>query len=48
LRPEFGKGRRCFLIRPYVAIYEPTPAIVMILRIVHGARDLPTLLADLR
>lgn len=47
-RPELGESRRCFLIRPYVAIYEPTPTIVMVLRIVHGARDLPTLLADLR
>ncbi|WP_424140682.1 type II toxin-antitoxin system RelE/ParE family toxin [Roseomonas chloroacetimidivorans] len=33
---------------PYLLIYDPHPAPPRILRVVHTARDLPRLLADLK
>jgi len=43
--PELG-GRRRVLVRPYLIIYRIVSGErVRIVRIVHGARDLPTLLA---
>lgn len=48
-REEYG-GRRILVCRPYVAIYTirrlPQDTIVVVLRIVHGARDIPRLLTD--
>jgi len=32
---------------PYVIVYDPTPTPPTIVRIVHGARDLPEVLGDL-
>ena len=31
---------------PYLVVYDPTAIPPLVLRIIHGARDLPTLLAD--
>jgi plasmid stabilization system protein ParE len=46
-REDFG-GRRVLQCRPYIAIYRlrhiDAETLVTILRIVHGARDIPTLL----
>lgn len=54
--PESGparddlSGRRVLLCRPYIVIYRlrtiGAEPLVVVLRIVHGARDLPTLLAS--
>ena len=33
---------------PYLALFDPTPSPPVILRILHGARDLPELLRDYR
>jgi plasmid stabilization system protein ParE len=44
------RGRRALICGPYVAIYRlrsrDDGAIVVIVRIVHGARDLPALIED--
>ncbi|MGQ0531474.1 MAG: type II toxin-antitoxin system RelE/ParE family toxin [Caulobacteraceae bacterium] len=49
VREEYG-GRRLLTCWPYVALYtiktRADREIVVVLRIVHGARDIPTLLAD--
>lgn len=49
VREDLG-GRRVLLCRPYIAIYRlrsrGADSLVIILRIVHGARDLPTVLAS--
>jgi plasmid stabilization system protein ParE len=46
-REDYG-GRRVLQCRPYIAIYRvrqiEADTLVIILRIVHGARDIPTLL----
>ncbi len=54
--PLIGPGRpeittqpiRFFSLRgfPYVIVYDPDPTPPLILRILHGARDLPDLLRD--
>jgi toxin ParE1/3/4 len=40
---EFGAGRRRLGENPYVIVYEIREDLVQIVRILHGARDLPTL-----
>lgn len=49
IREEYG-GRRILPCRPYVAIYTVRPHrdgdLIIVLRIVHGARDIPRLLAE--
>lgn len=50
LRPDIGTERLRFLLLtgyPYLAVYEPEPAPPLILRILHGARDLPAVLREL-
>jgi toxin ParE1/3/4 len=44
--PELGPGRRRLVVEPYLIVYEPQPSRVLILGVVHGARDLPALFAD--
>ncbi|MBI1814057.1 MAG: type II toxin-antitoxin system RelE/ParE family toxin [Deltaproteobacteria bacterium] len=46
-RPELAPGLRSFPHRTYVIFYRPTPRGVHIVRVLHGARDLPPLLEDL-
>ena len=44
--PELG-GRRRLVVRPYLIIYRITSKkLVQVVRVVHGARDLPALFAD--
>lgn len=38
-------GRRCLVVRPYLIVYRISNNVVRILRVVHGARDLPNLFA---
>jgi len=42
LRPELGEGIRSCAHGRYVIFFESTPNTVVILRLLHGARDLPT------
>jgi len=45
---DLGSGRRRLVVAPYLIVYElPSPDEVSILRVVHGARDLPSLFGDL-
>lgn len=41
-----GEDRRKIVIRPYIVVYLIEDDVVVILRIVHGARDLPSLFGD--
>jgi plasmid stabilization system protein ParE len=44
--PDLG-GRRRIVVKPYLVIYRiETPSLVRVVRIVHGARDLPALFED--
>jgi toxin ParE1/3/4 len=43
-RPEFGSGIRTIPIGRYIVILRVVLPRVIVLRIVHGARDLPRLL----
>lgn len=44
LRPDLGQGIRAVTYRGYLLIYWTRPELVFVLRIVHGARNLPDLL----
>ena len=45
---DLGRGRRRLVLAPYLIVYEIGPGNeIAILRIVHGARDLPTLFDDI-
>jgi toxin ParE1/3/4 len=41
LRPEVGEGLRCFHVGNYVIFYRPHEKGVLLLAIIHGARDIP-------
>jgi len=47
-RPKFGKDIRTIPIGRYIVVLRVTTSRVSVLRIVHGARDLPRLLRNLR
>ncbi len=44
-RREFGAGIRSFPVRDYVLVYRPILDGVELVRVVHGARDLPRVLS---
>ncbi|BAI71727.1 plasmid stabilization system protein [Azospirillum sp. B510] len=47
VRPEFGAGLRSFAVSPYLIVYKvEEPDRVIVIRVVHGARDLPQLMRD--
>jgi toxin ParE1/3/4 len=44
---RLGQGRRRLVERPYLIVYRTLrPELVRIVRVVHGAHDLPTLFKD--
>ncbi len=46
-RPDIAPGLRYFPVRRYLILYrEITTGGIEIVRVVHGARDVPTLMAD--
>ena len=50
VRPDVAKAPYRILVLtgfPYLIVYDPTPTPPRIVRIVHGARDLPDVLEDL-
>jgi toxin ParE1/3/4 len=47
-RPEFGPGIRTIPIGRYIVILRVELPKVIVLRVVHAARDLPRLLKSLR
>lgn len=46
-RPELTPDLRSFPHKPYVIFYRPIPRGVQIVRVLHGARDIPPLFEDL-
>jgi len=46
LHPELGKDIRLFPVDKYVLIYRELPDRVELLRVLHGARDIPALFED--
>lgn len=46
LRENLGEGRRVAVVAPYLIIYQVDPGEVLILRVAHGARDLPELMDE--
>ncbi len=38
-------GLRSFPVRPYVIFYHPTVDAIEVIRVLHGARDIETILA---
>ena len=45
-RPDIAFGLRYFPVRRYLILYREISDGVEIVRVLHGARDVPTLLAD--
>jgi toxin ParE1/3/4 len=45
-RPELGEGIRCCTHGRYLIFFLPFEVEVLIVRIVHGARDLPGVFGD--
>jgi toxin ParE1/3/4 len=46
-RPDLGPDVRCFPVGNYVVIYRPLPDGILVLLVVHGARDIPAVFRDL-
>jgi toxin ParE1/3/4 len=44
--PELGEGLRCCAHGRYLIVFQPVTEEVLIVRILHGARDLPALFRD--
>lgn len=42
LRTELGRGIRCLNVGSYIVFYEVHDELVSVLRILHGARDIPS------
>ena len=45
-RPDLAQGMRYFPAGNYLVLYREAPGGVEIVRVVHGARDLPGLFSD--
>jgi toxin ParE1/3/4 len=45
-RPDLAAELRYFIVGSYLILYREAPAGVEIVRVVHGARHLPTLFND--
>jgi toxin ParE1/3/4 len=41
-RPEFGVGVRSTVVGDYIIVYHATAAVVTVIRIFHGSRDIET------
>ncbi len=46
-RPDLAEGLRCAVSGRYLVLYHPVGHAVEIVRVVHGARDLPGLFRDI-
>jgi len=46
LRDEFGAGSRTFTVGEYVIVYTVEDRDVLILRVVHGRRDIESIFED--
>jgi toxin ParE1/3/4 len=43
-RDELRPGLRCFVVSPYVVFYRPIEDTIEVLRVLHGARDISSLI----
>jgi toxin ParE1/3/4 len=43
-RPEFGPDVRAFFMHRYVIVYRPAPGGIVVLRVIHGSRDVVRIL----
>lgn len=46
-RPDLGQDIRCFSVGNYVVIYRPLEDGILVLLVVHGARDIPAVFRSL-
>lgn len=47
LRPELGEEIRCFPVGSYVIFHRPLEQGILLLAIIHGARDIPAVFRKL-
>ncbi len=47
MRPDLGEEIRCFSVGSYVVFYHPIDQGIMLLAIIHGARDIPVVFQKL-
>ena len=45
-RPDLGTDVRCFPVDSYVVLYRPLEDGILVLLVVHGSRDIPTVFRD--
>jgi toxin ParE1/3/4 len=45
-RPDLGDEVRCFAVGNYVAFYRPLEDGILLLLVIHGARDIPTVFRE--
>lgn len=45
-RPDLGENVRCFAVDHHVVIYRPLDDGILVLLVVHGARDIPAVFRD--
>ncbi|MEX2287026.1 MAG: type II toxin-antitoxin system RelE/ParE family toxin [Planctomycetaceae bacterium] len=48
IRPDLGEMVRCFPVGNYVVLYRPIQDGILVLLVIHGARDIPAVLRHLR
>jgi toxin ParE1/3/4 len=46
LREELAPGLRSFVVKPYVVFYRPEAGTILVVRVVHGRRDIEQLLGE--
>ena len=46
-RPELGPAIRCFPVDNHIVIYRPLEDGILVLLVVHGARDIPSVFREL-
>jgi toxin ParE1/3/4 len=46
LRDELSAGLRSFVVAPYVIFYRPIADTIEVLRILHGARDIESIMKE--
>ncbi len=45
-RPDLGEKVRCFTVQSHVVLYEPIDSGILVLYVVHGARDISTVFRE--
>ncbi len=45
-RDELSPGLRSFVVRPYVVFYRPADDTIEVVRVLHGARDIDSIMTE--